>query len=314
MARINGTWTRMLLLGLCIGAQAEARTHPPGLERKLPTAQVPEAERRPEEQSDKHARVEQAPSGDTDAPRLLPDKPAQDPNRALSGRDKPATDVSRSMFGMAERMLVDGDLGEASSILDRMSGQRMPTKIREEALFRKAEIAFFQGDFEQAIELSQALTQTFPEGFFVNDALKLAVLVEENGKPQEALSLFAQARLKLRQRNLVAADSILNRLVETFPAAEARDDALFLSSALSRDLGDYPEAIARCRNLLQIYPSSPLAPDARQRIARIYDEFLSQPEQALSEYERVLIDYPGSLHGHEARRQIGRLREKDHAE
>jgi len=170
---------------------------------------------------------------------------------------------------------------------------------------------FLQGDFEQAVKRSEVLIQTFPEGLFVNDALKLAVFVEENGEPEEALALFAQAQLRRRQRKFGEAETLLNRIAKAFPTAQVRDDARLLSSRLSMDEGDYPEAIARCRALIERIPDSPLAPEARERIARIYDEYLNEPEQALKEYERVLTDYPGTLFENEVRRRIRGLRENN---
>ena len=256
------------------------------------------------------ARIEQDQLGNADAALVLFREFVKDLDRALYGRGRPDPFVIESAFGMAQCLLIKGDPDQASEILDRMSGQRTPTKVREEALFRVAEIMFLRGEFEQALKRSEALIQTFPEGLFVNDALKLAVFVEENGEPEEALALFAQARLRRRQRKFEEASTLLNRIAKTFPTAQVRDDALFLSSTLSMDKGDYLEAIAHCRALIERIPDSPLSPEARQRIARIYDKFLNEPEQALVEYERVLTDYPESLLDAEIRRRIRGLREK----
>ena len=257
------------------------------------------------------ARIEQDILGNADAALVLFRKLAKDLDRALYGRARPAPFVLESAFGMAECLLIKGDPDQALKILDRMSGQRAPTKVREEALYRGAEIMFLQGDFEQAVKRSEVLIQTFPEGLFVNDALKLAVFVEENGEPEEALALFAQAQLRRRQRKFGEAETLLNRIAKAFPTAQVRDDARLLSSRLSMDEGDYPEAIARCRALIERIPDSPLAPEARERIARIYDEYLNEPEQALKEYERVLTDYPGTLFENEVRRRIRGLRENN---
>jgi tetratricopeptide (TPR) repeat protein len=256
------------------------------------------------------ARIEQKKLGNADAALALFRELAKDLDRALYGRARPEPFVIESAFGMAQCLLIKGDPDQALKILDRMSGQRAPTKVREEALYRGAEIAFLRGDFEEAVALSETLIQTFPEGLFVNDALKLAVFVEENGEPEEALTLFAQARLRRRQRKFGEASTLLNRIAKTFPTAQVRDDAFFLSSTLSMDKGDYAEAIARCRALIERIPDSPLSPEARQRIGRIYDEFQNKPEQALSEYERVLTDYPESLLDADVRSRIRRLREK----
>ncbi|MCK5733511.1 MAG: tetratricopeptide repeat protein, partial [Candidatus Latescibacteria bacterium] len=133
------------------------------------------------------ARIEQDQLGNTDAALVLFRELAKDLDRALYGRARPEPFVLESAFGMSECLLITGDPDEASKILERMSGQRAPSKVREEALYRGAEIMFLRGDFEEAVKRSETLIQTFPEGLFVNDALKLAVFVEENGEPEEAL-------------------------------------------------------------------------------------------------------------------------------
>jgi tetratricopeptide (TPR) repeat protein len=256
------------------------------------------------------ARIEQEKLGNAAAALVLFRKLAAGLDRALYGRARPDPFVMESAFGMAECLLIQGDPDEASKILERMSGQRTPMKVREEALYRGAEITFLRGDFEEAVNLSEELIRTFPEGLFVNDALKLAIFVEENGEPEEALALFAQAQWRRRQRKFGEAETLLNRIAKAFPTAQVRDDALFLSSTLSMDKGDFPETIARCRALIERIPDSPLSPVARQRIAQIYDEFLNEPEQALSEYERMLTDYPESLLDADVRRRLRGLRGK----
>lgn len=251
------------------------------------------------------ARIELEKLGDVDAALPL--------FRKLAGRSVRAPFALEAAFKMAECLLVKEDLDGASEVFERIGRQGAPSAVREEALFRSAEMAYLRGDFERAATLSEELIRTFPEGMFVNDALKLAVFVEENGAPREALALFAQAQLRRRQRKFEEAERLLDRLATAFPTAQVRDDALFLSSALSMDKGAYPEAIERCRDLIERYPDSPLAPEAQQRIAQIYDEYLGESEQALVEYERVLSDYPGSLLGDEVRRRIRTLREKPSA-
>ena len=256
------------------------------------------------------ARIERDKLGNVDAALGLFQKLAERPEQAPHLRSGQAPFAVEAAFEMAECLLIKGDLEGASEIYKRMSRQAKEPSVREEALFRWAEITFLRGDFEEAVKLSEALIRTFPEGMFVNDALKLAVFLEENGEPEEALVLFAQAQWRRRQREFEEAEKLLDRLAEAFPTAQVRDDALFLSSALSMDKGAYPEAIERCRELIERYPDSPLAPEAQQRIGRIYDEALREPNQALVEYERVLSDYPGTLLEDEVRRRIRALREK----
>lgn len=69
----------------------------------------------------------------------------------------------------------------------------------------------------------------------------------------------------------------------------------------------FEKAIQEFRKVVNLYPSAPEADDAQIRIARTYHRYLDQVEEAKVEYRFLLQRYPESEFAEEAREALERL-------
>ena len=69
--------------------------------------------------------------------------------------------------------------------------------------------------------------------------------------------------------------------------------------------GSYQEAIASYEQIVQLDPDAAEARQAQLKIAEIYRDKLSQPEEAIARYQKVAEQYPGTEEGAEALYQAG---------
>ena len=72
--------------------------------------------------------------------------------------------------------------------------------------------------------------------------------------------------------------------------------------------GEFNKAIGHFEEILELHFMDILADDALFGLADLHENQLAAPETAQGLYERLLNEFPGSLHAVEARKRFRRLR------
>lgn len=116
---------------------------------------------------------------------------------------------------------------------------------------------------------------------------------------------------------LAATMLALSLLAVALPAGcDDRSDVLGLSTKAKAlwEAGQYADAARNFITLSEIYPGDPLAEESLFWAASLYQHFLADPKQAIRFYQHLLVQYPGSDHGIEARENLAALYEADKAQ
>jgi len=206
-----------------------------------------------------------------------------------------------------------GDFEKAQLWYDRTQslGTANPT-ARDEALFSSANLDFMQGEFDTALEklhkITEKIAQKKAEQPFVNDALELTFLIEENqAESNEALVVYGQAQKHRVQRKLAEAIKALQEIVSNYATASILDESLFDLGELESERGNYAAAIGYFQGLLDDHPESLQNEIAQKRIAEVYDTDLGDNQKAYQAYEQLLIKYPSSVYIEEVRQKLREL-------
>lgn len=220
-----------------------------------------------------------------------------------------------AMFYIGECQLVKDDLNSALQEYETIQNEaRQSPEIAEEASYKTAEIKFFRGDFDGALEEFENMTQSYPKGMFVNDALTLMVFIEENRlSGDDALKAFAHAALRERQNRSQEAIETYERIRTSYPHSFLADDALLKIGDIQNQEGNFETAIETFENLVAKYPSSDLCDEAQRRIGEIYEIGLQDVPKAIEAYEEILSKYPESLLYDSVRKRIRELQGKTSA-
>ena len=179
----------------------------------------------------------------------------------------------------------------------------------DEASFRLAEVEYFYGNFDAALERLGTMTANL-KADFANDAIRLQAFVEEHRASSEAaLRQFARGEYLLRQRKLGDANAEFRDLLERAPRATLADDVLLRIGQAEAAAGQYIAAIAAYERILQDYRETSTHLDrARFSIAEVYQFGLHDPAKAIAAYEQLLADFPRSVLTSPARARIRTLR------
>lgn len=230
----------------------------------------------------------------TDITRRFPTHPATNDARFALGR----IDVTRDR------------LDDARLTFERLADDLRIGERAERARLEIALIHFYRGEFETAFTLLEAMEENTSTEV-ANDAIELKVLLFESKGPDSlntALRLFAEARLRFRQRRLDEATDLLRRLTQESGMHALDDDADFLRARILVERGEFVEAVALLGEIPLKYPNSFLADRSLFEAARIHEENLEDPDRALELYSRLIVDHPGSLLVSDARARIRAIR------
>ncbi|MBN1155076.1 tetratricopeptide repeat protein [candidate division KSB1 bacterium] len=184
-------------------------------------------------------------------------------------------------------------------------------ELKERSLYQLARISLWMGNFDDAMKTLGTLAEGPTSsrigdrrGFWVNDALNLLFLIEENRKEEEALHEYAIADLLIYQHQLVQSLGRLTQLAGDYGDTEICDDILVKLGELQYTMSRYDDALRTFRTLLEDIPESRYCDEAQYYIAQIHFPHLNDEESAIKAYEMLLVNHPQSLYVEEARRKI----------
>jgi TolA-binding protein len=123
-----------------------------------------------------------------------------------------------------------------------------------------------------------------------------------------AISLYSGAELLVYQNQFDAAFRKLDTLRNEFPEHSLKDDILYLEAQIYEKQRQWEKAADLYDKIVQLYPEEIRADNALFALAQLYETRLSDPAKAQVLYEKVFMDYSGSVYAVEARNRFRTLR------
>ena len=170
---------------------------------------------------------------------------------------------------------------------------------------------YLTGQMEKAQMLIEGLIAGPVTRDVVNNALELSELIQKGKEVSGSyLEEYAAADLLQRQGEREVSIRAFLAFVDRAPMGPLADRALMVVVRLQADLGRYGEAAETCRRISRNYAKGFLAPEARLLAAALFSERLGRFQDAISEYEAIISDYPDSPRYEEARLGLRKLQER----
>ena len=147
--------------------------------------------------------------------------------------------------------------------------------------------------------------------FIANDALDLSVFIMDNlnlDTTADAISLYSGAEMMVFQNRFEEAFLKLDTLRHDFPEHSLQDDILYLEAQIYEKKRDYVKAASLYQEVVDKYKDDIRADNSLYNLARLYEFKMNDPEKAKTLYEKIFIDYSGSVFAVDARKQFRILR------
>ena len=228
-------------------------------------------------------------------------------------RQEPGLDLNtlaRVKIDLADYYLMTGERWESTLLYSQVDKDFKEAQIGQEARFKNARLAYFMGDFQWAQAQFDVLKASTSK-LISNDALDLSVFIMDNlnlDTSAEAISLYSGAELMVFQNRFPEAFARLDTLRQRFPEHSLQDDVLYLEAQIYEKKRDYNRAVALYQQVVEKDTAGIRADNSLYAMAQLYETRLNEPEKAKDLYERIFIDYSGSVFAVEARKRYRILR------
>ena len=186
------------------------------------------------------------------------------------------------------------------------------SELGQEARFKKAMIAFYEGDFDWAKTQFDVL-KTSTSKLISNDAIHMSLVISDNTFLDEdsnftALKIFAKAKLYVTRQALDSALILLQEIEENYPTHTLQDDILWERAQIYVKQNKIDDAVKTLEDLLAAFGQDLLADQALYELARIYEEILNDPQKAMDYYQELFSDHGDSILASPSREKFRQLR------
>ncbi|MDI1235783.1 MAG: hypothetical protein PSX81_16010 [bacterium] len=242
-----------------------------------------------------------------------PNKGITELNKALRMKEIPPIIMAKCKLSLGDALLINGDPWEADLLYKQVEKTFNTDELGQEAKFRYARLCYFRGEFSwcqtQLDVLKNATSQLIS-----NNALRLWLLIQDNiglDSTEEAMGLYANAELLIFQNKLLEASVVLDEIPNKFPQHTLADEIYFSKAIIAEKQGNYNDAIVFYTKVYKDYGFDILADNALINLAKLYEFKLNDLEKAKQLYEKIILNYTGSLFANEARKRYRLLRGDD---
>ncbi|MBQ9418234.1 MAG: hypothetical protein IJU19_06600 [Bacteroidales bacterium] len=213
---------------------------------------------------------------------------------------------------LGDLLLFVGQPWDASLLYMQVEKANADDALGAMAKLKNARLSYFNHDFTWATSQLRVLRSSTSK-LVANDAMQLSLLISDNMEDDSTytyLAPFADADLLLYRNLLDSAWEAFDRIAHSTLSHPLFDDILMRKAQIRTLQARYTEADSLLSILIENYPDELTTDDALMQRAELNEKHLHRPEVALDCYQRLLIDYPASLHTDLARKQYNNLKTK----
>lgn len=218
--------------------------------------------------------------------------------------------VDRCKLDKGDIYLLKGEPWESTLLYSQVEKSQKEELLGYEAKLKNAKLHYYKGNFTLAKELLDVLKLATSREI-ANDAEQLSMLIVDNtgmDSTETAMRWYADVELLLLQNKTDEAVDNLNQMMAKYADHTLADEVLWLRANTFLKQGKNMEALEDLKKINAKYPNDILGDDAQFMQGKIYEERLKDKQAAMDAYQKVLTQYPGSIHGAESRKRFRMLR------
>ncbi|MEN9348484.1 MAG: hypothetical protein RLZZ77_1995 [Bacteroidota bacterium] len=211
---------------------------------------------------------------------------------------------------LGDILVFGNEIWDASLLFSQVELDFKEDPLGHEAKFRNARISYYTGDFEWAqgqLDVLKASTTKL----ISNDAIDLSLLITDNFNMDTItapMEMYARADLLAYQNKMDLCFTTLDSILNEYPAHPLTDEIYMMKAGMLYKFAQFEMAKELYQKVLDFHFKDITADDALFRLAEMNERYFNDTAKAMELYERLIIDYPGSLYVIEARKRFRALR------
>lgn len=218
--------------------------------------------------------------------------------------------VDKCKLDKGDIYLLKGEPWESTLLYSQVEKSQKEELLGYEAKLKNAKLHYYKGTFTVAKDILDVLKLATSREI-ANDAEQLSLLIIDNtgmDSTEAAMRWYADVELMLFQNKTDEAVDNLNQMWTKFADHSLADEVLWLRANTYLKQGKITEALEDLKTIIAKYPKDILGDDAQFMQGKLYEDRLKDKQAAMDAYQKVLTNYPGSIHGAEARKRFRVLR------
>ena len=220
------------------------------------------------------------------------------------------SDLAECKLEYADIMLLSGNVWTAILYYSQVEKSFKENPLGHEAKLRRAKIAYYQGDFQWS-QVQLDVLKASTSKLIANDAMKLSLLITDNlglDTSEIPMQIYARADLLFFQNRFSESIVTLDSILRDYKGHSLTDEILFKKSEIYLENSETEKAVDMLKRIEIEFSHDILADDAIYALAEIYQKKLEDKEKAKALYEKILLEFKGSIYTSEARKRFRKLR------
>lgn len=221
-----------------------------------------------------------------------------------------STEYALTLIDLGDIYLMEGNTGDAS-----LSYKKAERKVKDSptaylAKLKDAKVSYYHGDFELAQDFLDILKEATSREIS-NNAIDLSLLITDNlglDTTKENLLAYARIELLVYQHQYDIAFKRLDSMALALSNHSLLDEIYWLKGNIYSKISQHEQAIKYYQKIIDEYPEDILADNALFQIGLLYEENIREKDKAMEVYKQVIMNYPGSIFTAEARKRFRALR------
>jgi tetratricopeptide (TPR) repeat protein len=211
---------------------------------------------------------------------------------------------------LAEINLIEGNLENAERLYEESLNLRTAAaEKKSHAHLHLAKIKAYSGNFDQARSHLSEITQNLKDNL-ANDALELSLLMNTAKNDSSNLLLFSEAELLTERMKFEDAKQKYDLISQDQRAFIFHSITKLRSAQMEIALNNYESAMQKLISISEENEKNIYADKALYLLGNIYEFALQELPKAIDSYEKILMQFPGSIYIDNARERVLILRSK----
>ena len=219
-------------------------------------------------------------------------------------------DLAECKIQYADILLLSDKIWDALLYYSQVENDFKESPIGHRAKFKRAKIAYYQGDFNWAQAQLDVLKSSTSK-LISNDAMDLSLLITDNynlDTIDKPMMQFAKADLLCFQKKYNDAIVIYDSILLEFKGHDLSDEIYFRKYQIYLENNNFEMALKMLNSIIEDFSYEILIDDALYNTAKIYDYNIQDKEKASEFYQQLILEHEGSIYVSEARDRFRFLR------
>ena len=218
--------------------------------------------------------------------------------------------IDKCKLDLGDIYLLKNEPWESTLLYSQVEKSQKETPLGYEAKLRNARQFYYTGDFELSKALLDILKMATSREIANDAGSLSLLIQDNTGldTSEDAMKEYASIDLLLYQNQPELALGRLDEMLKKYKDHTLADEILWLKAKTYAKMGDNVKAVENLQVIVDKYAMDILGDDALYMMADLYQNRLKDKDKSMELYQKLLEKYPASIYAADARKRFRQLR------